>query len=423
MRRAADGALSNVVPTQGDATALPYADDSVDAVVLTAVLGEIPDQEAALAEIERVLKPGGGSSSASCSATPTSRRRARCAEPARRPACASSAAADRRSGTSQGSPRELRVEHRAHAATATRRLLRARDPADPPRPRLLLRGRRRDPSRGPRDPGANRRPDDSAGLARRLDLPRRNGHIQATGFDDAGRKQYLYHLAWRERRDREKFAEMEKFAKALPRMRERTDEDLDRRGLVRDRVLACAVRLLDLGFFRIGSERYAEENETYGLATLRLKHVKIERGVAVFDYTAKNANRHRQEIADPAVVPTIKALAKRRGGGLRPTRLPRRPRVARRQGPRDQPIPEGGDGRRLQRQGLPDLERDRPHRGRAGDQRPRAPRRRRRASTSPPPPPSESPSTSPTRRRSAAPPTSTRASSTATTPARRSARR
>jgi DNA topoisomerase I len=142
-----------------------------------------------------------------------------------------------------------------------------------------------------------------------------NGHIQATGFDDAGRKQYLYHEAWRERRDREKFAEIEKFARALPRMRERTDEDLGKRGLVRDRVLACAVRLLDLGFFRIGSERYAEENETYGLATLRVKHVKIERGVAVFEYTAKNAKRHRQEIADPTVVPAIKALARRGGGG------------------------------------------------------------------------------------------------------------
>jgi DNA topoisomerase-1 len=145
--------------------------------------------------------------------------------------------------------------------------------------------------------------------------PLPNGHIQATGYDDAGRKQYLYHSAWRERRDREKFVGMERFAKGLPRMRERTDADLGKRGLVRDRVLACAVRLLDLGFFRIGSERYAEENETFGLATLRLKHVKVERGVALFDYTAKNARRHRQEIADPAVVPTIKALKGRRGGG------------------------------------------------------------------------------------------------------------
>jgi DNA topoisomerase I len=145
--------------------------------------------------------------------------------------------------------------------------------------------------------------------------PHPNGHIQATGFDDAGRKQYLYHPVWRDQRDRAKFAEMERFAKALPRMRERTDADLGKRGLVRDRVLACAVRLLDLGFFRIGSERYAEENETFGLATLRRRHVRIERRVAVFDYTAKNAKRHRQEIADPAVVPTIKGLKQRQGGG------------------------------------------------------------------------------------------------------------
>jgi DNA topoisomerase I len=141
------------------------------------------------------------------------------------------------------------------------------------------------------------------------------GHIQATGFDDAGRKQYLYHQAWREHRDREKFAGMEEFAAALPRMRERTAPDLARRGLVRERVLACAVRLLDLGLFRIGSERYAEQNETFGLATLRKRHLRVERGVAIFDYTAKNSKRHRQEIADPAIVPTLRALRTRRGGG------------------------------------------------------------------------------------------------------------
>jgi DNA topoisomerase I len=145
--------------------------------------------------------------------------------------------------------------------------------------------------------------------------PYPNGHIQATGVDDAGRKQYLYHPVWRDQRDREKFTEMERFARALPRMRERTDEDLQKRGLVRERVLACAVRLLDLGFFRVGSERYAEENETYGLATLRKGHVGVEGGVAEFDFTAKNAKRHRQQIADPSVVPTIKALKQRRGGG------------------------------------------------------------------------------------------------------------
>jgi DNA topoisomerase IB len=141
------------------------------------------------------------------------------------------------------------------------------------------------------------------------------GHIQATGYDDAGRKQYLYHDAWREHRDRQKFKEMEAFAQALPGVRERIGEDLARRGLVRERVLGCAVRLLDLGFFRIGSERYAAENETYGLATLKKRQLRIERGAAVFDYRAKGSVRHVQVIADRTVLPTLKALKARRGGG------------------------------------------------------------------------------------------------------------
>ena len=145
--------------------------------------------------------------------------------------------------------------------------------------------------------------------------PHPNGHIQATGYDDAGRKQYLYHPQWRADRDRDKFAEMERFARALPRMRERTGEDLARRGLVRERVLACAVRLLDLGFFRIGSERYTEENETFGLSTLRRRHLTIARGVASFHYKAKGSKAHHQEIADPVLVPTLKKLKDREGGG------------------------------------------------------------------------------------------------------------
>ena len=145
--------------------------------------------------------------------------------------------------------------------------------------------------------------------------PHPNGHIQATGIDAAGRKQYLYHPQWRLARDREKFAEMETFARSLPAMRERADADLKRRGLVRDRVLGCAVRLLDLGFFRIGSERYTEQNETYGLATLRRKHVTISGGVARFRYKAKGSLDHNQEIADPVIVPTLKLLKERDGGG------------------------------------------------------------------------------------------------------------
>jgi len=147
--------------------------------------------------------------------------------------------------------------------------------------------------------------------------PYPNGHIQATGYDEAGRKQYLYHPQWRTNRDRDKFAEMERFARSLPAMRERTAEDLARRGLVRERVLGCAVRLLDLGFFRIGSERYTEENETFGLATLRRRHLAISGGVASFHYKAKGAKDHRQEIADPVLVPTLRKLKEREGGGYR----------------------------------------------------------------------------------------------------------
>jgi DNA topoisomerase I len=145
--------------------------------------------------------------------------------------------------------------------------------------------------------------------------PDDRGHIQATGVDAAGRKQYRYHDAWREHRDRLKFDRMLDFARALPRLRERLDEDLARPGVVRERVLACAIALLDLGFFRVGSERYAEENETYGLATLRRGHLRFERGEAAFDYRSKGGRRHVQSVADPSVLPTLRALKRRRGRG------------------------------------------------------------------------------------------------------------
>ena len=142
-----------------------------------------------------------------------------------------------------------------------------------------------------------------------------NGHIQATGLDEAGRKQYLYHDRWREHRDREKFEKVLELAEELPRVRRRLKRDLKRRGLVRERVLACSIRLLDLGFFRIGSEQYAEENETYGLATLRKRHVSFERGLIVFSYEAKGSQQRVQTIDDAEIVPIVRALKRRQGGG------------------------------------------------------------------------------------------------------------
>src|SRR6188472_3381872 len=107
--------------------------------------------------------------------------------------------------------------------------------------------------------------------------PWAHGHIQATGVDAAGRKQYLYHPEWRTRRDAEKFDEMLSFAKVLPDLRSHVAEQLEAsKELTRERVLACAVRLLDRGFFRIGTEEYAEANESFGLATMRKQHVRLD---------------------------------------------------------------------------------------------------------------------------------------------------
>ncbi|HEY6781365.1 MAG TPA: hypothetical protein VI111_10440, partial [Thermoleophilaceae bacterium] len=142
------------------------------------------------------------------------------------------------------------------------------------------------------------------------------GHIQATGSDVAGRKQYRYHDRWRERRDREKFEQMEQFARSLPRLREQVEGDLALDGMPRERALACAARLLDRGFFRIGSEDYAEENETYGVATLRKRHVSFEGADrVVFDYEAKGGKRRLQALGDPALAEVVRILVRRRGGG------------------------------------------------------------------------------------------------------------
>jgi DNA topoisomerase IB len=145
--------------------------------------------------------------------------------------------------------------------------------------------------------------------------PYPHGHIQATGADAAGRKQYLYHDIWRERRDREKFESMTRFARALPRLRRRVARDLRQGGMPRDKVLACAVRLLDLGFFRIGSEDYAEENDTYGVATMQKRHVTVSGDEVSFDYEAKGGQRRLQSIDDPDVAGIVRELKRRRGGG------------------------------------------------------------------------------------------------------------
>jgi DNA topoisomerase I len=141
------------------------------------------------------------------------------------------------------------------------------------------------------------------------------GHIQATGIDSRGRTQYRYHQRWREQRDAQKFAHMLRFAAVLPALRAATLDDVRRHDLDRDRVAATAVRLIDLGLFRLGGERYAELDHHYGAATLEKRHVSVYRDRATFDYLAKEGKRRTITVTDMAVLATLQALV-RSGNGL-----------------------------------------------------------------------------------------------------------
>ena len=138
--------------------------------------------------------------------------------------------------------------------------------------------------------------------------PYPNGHIQAVGTDVAGRRQYLYHRAWQEERAEEKFDRVLEMSKKLPGWRAEIARDLGGRGFTRERVLALALHLIDLGYFRAGGEQYAEENDSHGLATLLCEHVTVRKGAVVFDFPAKSGVRRTLEIEDPAVVKSVRSL-------------------------------------------------------------------------------------------------------------------
>lgn len=138
-----------------------------------------------------------------------------------------------------------------------------------------------------------------------------HGHIQAVGTDAAGRRQYRYHDEWRAQRDAEKHQRVLTFAKRLPKARALVSDHLDKRGMTRKRVLAAAFRLLDLGFFRVGGETYAEENGTFGLATMRRRHVTVTGDLVVFDYLAKSGKRRVQAVVDEDVRKVVSSLLKR----------------------------------------------------------------------------------------------------------------
>ena len=147
--------------------------------------------------------------------------------------------------------------------------------------------------------------------------PHPRGHLQAVGTDEAGRRQYLYHPAWRVARDSAKFVRVLDFGKALSRARERVAADLGTEGMTRERGCAVAVRLLDLGYFRIGNDVYAEENSSFGLTTLQRRHARKQGGVFVFRFEGKSGVEHRIEIDDAATIEALEVMRKRRGASDR----------------------------------------------------------------------------------------------------------
>jgi DNA topoisomerase-1 len=131
-----------------------------------------------------------------------------------------------------------------------------------------------------------------------------DGHLQAVGTDAAGRRQYRYHDVWREQQDRAKFDRVLEVAERLPAFRKVVDDQLKGRGLTRERVLAVAARLLDIGFFRIGGESY----DSYGLATLRMEHVTCTNGIVTCSYPAKGDIAREVEVADPGACKVLRSL-------------------------------------------------------------------------------------------------------------------
>lgn len=146
--------------------------------------------------------------------------------------------------------------------------------------------------------------------------PLADGHIQATGRDVKGRKQYRYHQRWREVRDANKYDRMLLFGTELPRLRRRLDEHLRLGGLPRDKVLALVVRLLDATLIRVGNDEYAATNDSYGLTTLRAEHVEISDTTVQFDFTAKGGQTHEVALTDRRLTKLVKACSELQGHEL-----------------------------------------------------------------------------------------------------------
>jgi len=137
--------------------------------------------------------------------------------------------------------------------------------------------------------------------------PIERGHIQATGRDVKGRKQYRYHERWREVRDEHKYDRAIAFGHALPRLRRRVEHDLSLRGLPREKVLAAVIRVMEITLMRIGNEEYAKVNKSFGLTTLRDRHVRVGAGKAMFEFRGKSGKVHRTGFSDRRLARIVKA--------------------------------------------------------------------------------------------------------------------
>ena len=147
--------------------------------------------------------------------------------------------------------------------------------------------------------------------------PHPNGHLQAVGTDDAGRRQYLYHPQWRASRDAAKFDRILVFGKALSKARERVLADIGADGMSLERGCAVAVRLLDLGYFRIGNDVYTDTNGSFGLTTMLREHVSRTKDGLRFTFTGKSGIEHDITIDDPSATQALDVMRRRRGGGDR----------------------------------------------------------------------------------------------------------
>ena len=200
------------------------------------------------------------------------------------------------------------------------------------------------------------------------------GHIQATGVDSRGRTQYRYHQLWREQRDAQKFAHMLRFAAALPVLRSATARDLGGRRLDRDRVTAAAVRLIDLGLFRIGGEKYAELDHHYGATTLQKHDVNVTRDGVAFDYIAKEGKRRTITVTDNAVRSVVRALVSSDNTARLAVLASRTADVAAPPLAPGEQLHRHPRRRPLHRQGIPYLERHRADGAAAGERGPGADR-------------------------------------------------